>query len=161
MNTDKKNLLIIACMQCFIFMLITSCGTLGGFKDRRFPLSKKNLETAMDSLYVKHPEYKIPAKWEYFNDWSKRGYDFLESRIFYFKSSPEEMYYVTFIGDSATLANPSSVSIAIRAVFKEKTNIWLLNDDVDSKEKARIESRFDEAIISKLEEYTKTKASKE
>ena len=141
---------------------MVGCGTLGdGFGEWNFPIPKKKLEIAIDSLYKIYPEYSIPEKWEKQNDWSERGYDFLESDIFYFKSSPEEMYYVTFIGDSATLANPSNVSIGIRSVFKENTpKQWLLSDDVDSKEKIRIENRFASEIISKLEEYTKTKVSK-
>jgi hypothetical protein len=138
------------------------CGTLGdGFGEWNFSVSRKKLEIAIDSLYKIHPEYSIPQKWEKQNDWSERGYDFLESRIFYFKSSPEEMYYVTFIGDSATLANPSNVNIGIRSVFKENTHKqWLLSDDLNSPEKERIENRFDSEIIPKLEEYTKTKVSR-
>jgi hypothetical protein len=147
-------------MQCLIFTLITSCGTLGGFQDRNFPTSKNKLEFAMDSLYVEHPEYNIPTRWKTFDNWSDRGYGFLESRIFYFKSPPEEMYYVTLVGDSTVLADSTNVTIAIRSVFNGITNRWLLNDDVDVKEKARIESRFDKEIISKLERYTKTKASR-
>ena len=70
------------------------------------------------------------------------------------------MYYVTFIGDSTALASTTKIGIGIRALNKGSYK-WLLNDDLDSKEKERIEKRFDDEIISKLEEYTKTKALKE
>lgn len=112
------------------------------------------------STYAKHPEYQMPASWEKFNTWSARGYDFLQSRIFYFKSSPEELYYVTFIGDSTALADTTKIEIGVRAINKGD-NKWLLNADLDSKERERIEERFDSEIVSKLEEYTATKATKQ
>ncbi len=159
----QHKMLLIA----FIYSIITigsiSCGTLGGIGDTiNFPTSKKNLEIAMDSLFVKHPEYKIPEKWETYNDWHQRGYDFLESRIFYFKSSPEEMYYVSFIGDSVMLADTTKIGIAIRATYNgDARGRWVLGDSLGSSEKQRIISRFDNEIVSKLEQYTKTKSSKE
>ena len=144
--------------------LILGCGTLGAIGDGIcFPTSKDKLEIAMDSLFSEYPEYRIPAKFSKYDRWSKAGYDFLESRIFYFKSDPEEMYYITFVGDSVTLADTSKVTIAIRAVFNEKNikeKLWLTADDLNSKEKERIENRFDNEIVLKLQLYTKKKALK-
>ncbi|MGF7073846.1 hypothetical protein [Mucilaginibacter sp. 3215] len=143
-------------------VLLMTCGTIGGIgKEVDFPVSKQNLEKAIDSLYAKHPEYKIPGKWKAFDGWSKAGYDFLESKIFYFKSPPEEMYYVTFIGDSAMLANPRKVGIGLRAIYNgDAHGKWLLESELNSEEKERINTRFANEIITKLELYTKTKASK-
>src|SRR5258708_33537125 len=108
MNKGKNLLTAIICITVANFL--TSCGTLGGIGDTiNFPTSKKKLEIAMDSLYIIHPEYKIPREWETYNSWHQRGYDFLESRIFYFKSFPEEMYYMTFIGDSVMLADTTKI----------------------------------------------------
>src|SRR5882672_7782340 len=89
-----------------------SSGTLGGFEDNVFPVSKKRLDNAIDSLYKEFPQYKIPEKWMDLDNWSARGYDFLESNIFYFKDNPEEMYYVTYIGDQETLQDTTKVTIA-------------------------------------------------
>jgi hypothetical protein len=146
-----------------IWSLIVGCGTIGNIgDDLYFPVSKRNLELAMDSLYANYPIYKIPPKWVKYDDWSKNGYDFLESRIFYFKTPPEEMYYVTFITDSISMADSSQIGIGVRAVFngnlKEK-KWWLLGDDLSSNERERITKRFNSEIISKLEKYTKAKAS--
>jgi hypothetical protein len=162
MIEHKRNNFKIAILQIVIGVLIMGCGTLGKIGDERdFPVSKRKLEVAMDSLYSQHPEYKIPDKWKAFDGWAKSGYGFLESRIFYFKSSPEEMYYVTFIGDSVTLADPNKVGIGLRAIYNGDANgKWLLGNDLDSKEKDRISKRFDDEIIAKLEQYTDTKASK-
>jgi len=163
MINKKKGKLFLITIQCIIFSSFLGCGTLGGIGNViYFSTSKKKLEVAIDSLYSKHPEYRIPEKWKVFNSWSENGYGFLESRIFYFNSSPEEMYYVTFIGDSAMLADATKTGIGVRAVFNGDANgKWFLDQDLDSREKQRMEKRFDGEIISKLEEYTKTKISKE
>ena len=153
---NRYKILII---QCVIVCLIMSCGTLGGIGDDAicFPTSKQKLEIAIDSLYFKYPEYKIPAKRESYNDLSERGYDFLESRIFHFKSHPEEMYYVTFIGDSVMLSNPNKIELGIRAI-NYGDDRWFSGNELSDKEKQRVLSRFDKEIIYKLEKYTKTKS---
>lgn len=131
-----------------------SSGTLGGFNVHTFPTSKSKLNNAIDTLYSKHSEYKIPEKWWEKDDWNERGYGFLESKIFYFKEYPEEMYYVSFIGDSAMLEKSTQASIALRAVYHRERDRWLLSEDVDINERARIEARFDKEIIKRLENYT-------
>jgi hypothetical protein len=145
---------LTVCTGCFI-----GAGTLGGFDSRTFPTSKKNLVQAIDTLFAKHPEYIIPDKWKTFDDWKTRGYDFLVSRIFYFNSPPEEMYYVSFLGDAndSIQTDTNRTSISIRAINNGNSG-WKLEKNTSSSDKERIEKRFDEEIISKLEEYTKTKA---
>jgi len=139
-----------------------SCGTLGGIGPTLyFPTSKIKLEQAFSRLYVEHPEYNVPENWKKYDTWSERGYDFLEGRIFYFKTPPEEMYYVSFIGDSADLADPNQIGIAIRAIYTNEKSKWLLGDELSNREKDRITNRFNKNIISKLEGYTKSKASEE
>lgn len=139
-----------------------SAGTLGGFDLRTFSTSKRNLVEAMDTLYAKHPEYKIPEKWESYDDWHERGYDFLDSRIFYFSSNPEEIMYVSFYGDAndAVQLDTSETSLSIRAYRNEKFG-WTKEGDCSTKEKHRIQERFDEEIISKLQDYTNAKVTKE
>ena len=149
----------------FITLLLTGCigaGTLGGFDLRIFPVSKRKLVTAIDNLYARHSEYKIPDKWKGFDDWHGRGYDFLDSRIFYFNASPEEIYYVSFDGDANDSAQIDSTKtgLSIRAYRNDKFG-WTIEDDCSSKEKRRVQKRFDDEIISKLEEYTNSKSAKE
>jgi hypothetical protein len=120
-----------------------------------FPYRKKKLEIGIDSFYAKNPEYRMPEKWLRFDSWSANGYDFLESRIFYFKAPPEEMYYVTFIGDSIELADKTKIAIGISAVNKGNYK-WFLENDLDSREKERISKRFNDEIVSKLKQYTGT-----
>ncbi len=45
-----------------------------------------------------NPENRM-RKWKKYDFWDKygTGYGFLETRMFYFKNPPEEMYYVSFI----------------------------------------------------------------
>lgn len=150
-NKTKIFLLLIT------FLLVSCDGTLAGFNVISFPTSKKKIEIAIDSLYSKYPEYKIPAKWDEYNNWSKRGYDFLESRIFYFKEAPEEMYYVTFVGEEETLKDTTHIDIAISSVFTDRKMKWI-EKDFSKEEENRIQERFKTEIISKLEKHTNTKA---
>ncbi|MFC5682023.1 hypothetical protein ACYE2N_09500 [Flavobacterium sp. MAHUQ-51] len=145
-----------------IIFLLTSCigaGTLGGFDLRTFPVSKRKIVLAIDTLYKHYPEYKIPDKWKIYDDWHKRGYDFLDSRIFYFKKYPEEMYYVTFYGDAndSIQVDTTKTSLSIRTYHNEQFNRWIKEENCNSKEKKRIQKRFDEEIISKVELYLNSK----
>ena len=141
----------------FTTIAISSCnlgaGTLGGFDARKFETDKKTLAAGIDSLYKRHREYVIPDKWKDFDNWSERGYDFLDGRILYFPSAPEEMYYFTILAGDQT-------RIAIRAVHGGSGR-WLLEEDFSLTEKERIEKRFDVEIISKLEKFTKSKSVRE
>lgn len=139
---------------------IISAGTLGGFPTITFPISKRKITIAIDTLFVRHPEYKIPNKWKDLDNWSASGYGFLDSRIFYFKTSPEEMYYVSFYGDGneKTQTDTTSIAISIRAISKGNPK-WLLESDLTEIEKKRISDRFYKDVILKLEDYTKSKVT--
>jgi hypothetical protein len=136
--------------------ILIGAGTLGGFDKRIFPVPKESLVRAITLLYEEHPEYHIPPKWQQ-DDWKKRGYDFLDTRIFYFSAEPEEMYYVSFIGDSIVQADPNRISISIRSVYTASGG-WQLEENFGREERERIEKRFNREIITKLEEYTGTHA---
>lgn len=152
-NKTKGFLLLIA------FLLVSCDGNyLGGFNTLSFPISKKRLEVALDSLYYNNPEYKIPNKFQDFNNWSKMGYDFLDSRIFYFKEKPEEMYYISFIGDEETFKDSTHIDVAIRSVFIVSKKNWFEQKDFTKEEENRIQTRFKSEVISKLEKYTNSKA---
>jgi len=128
------------------------CGSLGGFDIRTFDTKKKNIECAIDSFYSKYPEYRMPDKWKTYDFWDSAGYGFLDTRMFYFNSSPEEMYYVSFL----KFPDSNSTSIAIRSVFDGKR--WVNEDNTSRHEKYRIENRFDSEIVSKLEKYSNSNA---
>lgn len=141
-------------------MLFYGAGTLGGFDIRFFPTSKKEVVKAIDDLYRNNPEYYIPEKWKYQDDWKARGYGFLDTRIYYFKNPPEEMYYVSFYGDSTIQANPHKIGMAVRAVYNDSHG-WDIEKEFKRKERERVEQRFQTEIIAKLEVYTETKAIRE
>lgn len=137
------------------FLTLSACisgGTLGGFELRFFPTSKKNLVRAMDTFFIKYPEYKLPQKWVSYDDWKARGYDFLDGRIFYFKTNPEEIYYVTMYGDGndSVQTDTTKTGISIRAYRNEKFG-WTKEDDCSRQEKQRIQKRFDTEIVSKID----------
>ncbi|HEY0297723.1 MAG TPA: hypothetical protein VGB84_00745 [Arachidicoccus sp.] len=135
-------------------------GTLGGFEIITFPTSKRVLVAAIDSLFAKNPEYGIPNKWKAEDDWNERGYSFLDSRIFYFKSEPEEVYYVSFYGDAnkSVQVDTTKTGISIRAIDNDANYRWTKEEDVGSTEENRINKRFQTEIITKLEQYANTKA---
>ncbi len=144
----------------FLILLFIGCGMLGGFDRRTFPSSKRDLAKSIDKLYRKYPEYVIPDKWKKYDDWKERGFGFLDTRIFYFKDAPEEMYYVSFYGDSVEQHSLYKISIAIRAVCSG-TAYWKLEKEYKRKERERIEQRFDKEIISKLEQDMEVQAYRE
>ena len=150
--------LLILTLLTLTFAGCIGAGTLGGFEDRVFPVPRARLARAIDSLYAEYPEYKLPEKWQPLDDWKERGYGFLDSRIFYFKNMPEEMYYISFIGmpEDSTINNIEA-TISVRAV-RDSASGWMLEAGTSRAEKRRIEKRFDDEIIAKLERYTGVKA---
>lgn len=142
-------------------LLISCDGTLGGFDSRYFVTPKKNIEKAIDTLFVKNTELEIPEKWKEYDTWEKRGFGSLDTRIFYFQSEPEEMYYVSFVSDGNEKQDEKGPTIlAIRSVFTKRHNQWFKEEDFDDNTKERIENRFDTEIISKLEKYSGSKATR-
>lgn len=147
-----------SCLLLFpvLFFLLSSCGTLGSIgPDIYFQTSKEKLEIGIDSFFLNYPNYKMPQEWSKYNDWSRRGYDFLESRIFYFKYPPEEMYFVSLINDSSS--GNAKIGLGIRAVNRGSGK-WLLDADLNKIEKERIYSRFRNEIVSKIEEISGLKS---
>lgn len=139
-------------MNKFILVLsvfIIGCGTLGSFKIINFYTTKTKLTVAVDSIFSLYPKYKVPEKWKKFDDWAERGYSFLDSRLFYFKEPPEEMYYVTINYDTTDYSKKEQISLAIRAVCEGNPR-WLLSKDINENELERIENRFNEEIINKI-----------
>jgi len=151
-----KNRAVVFLIFC-IGICITACGT----KTRQvvFPVSKSKLQAGIDSLYTRHPEYNMPPNWVVFNSWGKQGYDPKNANIFYFKNSPEEMYYVTFIADSTNLSDTTKSAIAIKAINTGDFN-WMLTVDMSPEEKEQVQNRFEAEIIPKLEDYTKCKVAR-
>ena len=141
--------------------LFNNCGTLGGFDSLNFATAKKNIEKAIDTLFLKNPELEIPEKWKEYDTWKKRGFGFLDTRIFYFQSEPEEMYYVSFVSDGNEKQDKNGPTIlAVRSVFTKRHNNWLKEEDFGDDEKKRIEKRFEAEIISKLERHSGIKATR-
>jgi hypothetical protein len=155
MMANKFKIIVLALIN---FTIVSCDGTLGGFNTVSFPVSKKKIEIAFDSLYTNYPEYRIPDKYQEFNSWSKNGYDFLDSRLLYFNQSPEEMYYISFVGDEETFKDTTHIDIAIRSVFIGSKRKWLKQEEFTKEEESRIQTRFKAEIISKLEKYTNSKA---
>lgn len=140
-------------------------GSLGAVGSWMFPTSKKELVLAIDSLFAMQPRYILPKELDTrYNNWKEGGYDFLDSRLFYFDKKPREIYYVSFYGDASDSiqANPNLTGISVRSVISVSgIKGWQNDSDMSNTEMHRVLDRFDKEIVSKLETYTNTKAIKE
>ena len=140
----------------FIYFLASfSPGTLGGFEPFKLEAKKEKVEYLMDSIFFNQIDstYQVPKKWKHIDDWEKRGYGFLDTKILYFNTSPEEMYYVSFLGDSLKWAKDNYTEVAIRAVGTSKG--WKTEQAFEKKEKNRIQLRFQNKIVEPIEEAIK------
>lgn len=154
----KTNFLIL-----IILIFCNSCnsvtGTLGSFQKWIIPVSIGNVDEELIKLYANNPEYVIPEKWKYMDSWKDRGFEFLDGTIFYFKANPEEIYYVTY--SDAEEEMPNTV-ISVRAVFNKDVENWqtIENYRKNEHEKKRINERFYQEIIAKLEKQMNVKSKK-
>ena len=152
-----KIIMLLGCV-CSVLAACDNIGTVGD--PVRFHTKKPALAAAIDSLYAKYPEYRVPAKWQQFNNFAYKNPAFIETRVFYFKSPPEEMYYVSLIDDSLLSADTAHSGLAIRAINRG-SGVWLQGPDVSFRDEKRINKRFKNAILSKLEAFTHAKAREE
>jgi hypothetical protein len=155
MKRNQTQSIIIMCCICAVLFGCNVSGQIGSTFN--FPTSKQNMELAIDSLYAKYPEYKVPAKWQAFNNFSPGASAYIEGKVFYFKSNPEEMYYVSLISGSGH--HSGRVGLAIRAINKGSAD-WLQEQAMGYDDEDRIQARFKTEIISKLETFTGVKAKK-
>lgn len=150
----KRILIIIGLVLGGLFLLYKfgetfSPGTLGSFDTRRFKLKKSDFVSVFDSI----PERQIPDKWIENAMSIRHTYEFMrENTCVYLKGYPEEMYFVSYNGNSKFSV------ISIRSVYMQ--NRWFTQKDLDDSERERIENRFDAEIINKIENATGTKAER-
>lgn len=146
----------VVILLCCICCLIAACDTMGQIGDTaNFKTSHQVLEAAIDTLYAKSPQYKVPQKWVQYDSLAMKPLPYMFKKIFYFKDKPEEMYYISLIDDSIMTGDTSQTGLAIRAV--NRGGDWMLVDKFDYKQQKKIQKRFNKEIISKLKAYTKAK----
>lgn len=145
-------------ISLFIVFFWMSCnnkiaGTLGGGYAYEFNCSEIDLNKCLESFKERHLNLAIPEKWKDYEDWEKRGYNFLKGKVFYFEGNAdlkEEMYYVTVLRFSEEKTKVARVSI--RSVFRKTTKFgqWLLFEDLKKSEKKIIEKRFQELVLNEM-----------
>ncbi|MES2827309.1 MAG: hypothetical protein V4687_04120 [Bacteroidota bacterium] len=149
----RKNVLII--YVGLLSIIHTACnyagGTLGASDGVEFPHSSDKINEGLDSLFSKYSEYQVPEKWHDLDNWSKRGMDYLNGRVLYFRESPEEMYFLTASSD--TINGVGKTAIFIRAVSNGDT--WINFADLSDTERRRMEDRFDKEVIPKIRNFLK------
>ncbi|TDE14819.1 hypothetical protein [Dyadobacter psychrotolerans] len=155
---------------CILMILMVGCntkscnmdnlaGTLGTFQPWGFAASEDQMNKAIANLYAQNPKYVIPEKWKYLDNWEESGYGFLQGKIFYFGQIPEEMYYVSYSSDH--IDDMKVMAISVRAVTDGNDSMrWFKNDEIQESEQKRINNRFYEEIIKKLEKLLGVPAQK-
>lgn len=145
-----KNLTILFAVMITLTQCNIGAGTLGSFDDRRFAVTKSDFLTAFDSL----TEKQIPDKWRETAVSIEQTYAFLADDVtcLYLNDTPEEMYFVSYKGNS------KFTIISVRSVFRHGR--WSVQGNLDDEEIDRIETRFDNEIIKKIENKTRTKAER-
>lgn len=138
---------------------VPSAGTLGGWGIFVFPVKEQNMDAYLKLFYQEHPQFQIPDDKKYIEDyWKKGGYGFLKGMFFYFSTKPARTYYVTYIDAGFGVENPEYARIALRAVYKEEDDRWYIKDKLSKEEQDNIKTVFENEIVLKLEEVTKTKS---
>jgi hypothetical protein len=145
-----KNLTFLFAVMIILTRCNIGAGTLGSFDDRRFAVNKSDFLTAFDSL----TEKQVPDKWKETAASIEHTYEFLADDVtcLYLDDNPEEMYFVSYQGNSKFTV------ISVRSVFRNGR--WFAKGDLDDEEIDRIETRFDNEIIKKIENRTRTKAER-
>jgi hypothetical protein len=151
---------VIHTLFIFFCFSLYSCNKLGagsfsGWNTIVFPISTKQLDMAIDSLFKSYPTYNIPGKWvSYSQSWRKQGYIRMKVYNFYFKEAPDEMYYVSLVAPGLT-DHPQYARIAVRGIQTEDGS-WKENKEINLEERKKVEKRFAVEILSKLEHFTRT-----
>ncbi len=145
-----KNLIILFAVMITLTRCNIGAGTLGSFDDRRFAIKKSTFLKAFDSL----AEKQIPDKWIENAASIEHTYEFLAEDVtcLYLNDNPEEMYFISYQGNSKFTV------ISIRSVFRNGR--WSVKGDLDDEEIDRIETRFEDEIIKKIENRTSTKSER-
>jgi len=133
-----------------IFLLVLfsfSCGTIGHVQFYNFSVSKYEAEKEIIKVINKDSSYSAPGKWKDTIGLSGP----IELIYVYFSSSPEEMYQVGFTGDSFKWKTSSVCRLSLDGVFDGDR--WRFESDLSSKEQKRIQKRFEDRILSKMNLY--------
>ncbi len=133
--------------KILIFILFAlysiSCGTLAGhIVFYNFNASKYDVDAAFKEAINSSP-YKLPQRLEYIHQ-----ADYFERIYINYTSNPEEMYQIGFTGDSTDWNKSSTCKLGLIGQFNGKT--WLFERDLSRKEMERIENRFEQTILSRV-----------
>lgn len=148
-----KNIILLLSVLFVFSCKDKIAGTLGSGYKYSFKCNERDLNLCLDNYLKINNEFKVPEKWEKYNNWTEKGYDFLNGKIFYFEQdfeSGEEMYFVSVL-DSYPKKNSQS-NVAVRAVFRFINNSprWLYLDDLSMQESEKIERRFQKLVLDHM-----------
>jgi hypothetical protein len=140
-------------LKALITLMLIGCNGRAEFKARRFSVGKEKILSAIDSVYGLYPQYKMPDKWIVYDGYSERGHKYENEWKFYFSPPPEEMISVSIV------SRGEESKLIISSVHDETG--WHHENDMARSDIMRVQKRFDERIIPKLEKFAKTACIKD
>lgn len=138
----------------FVVLYAISPNSLGAYDERQFPTQQSVIENAIDSFYIKHPEHIVPEKWLKYDNWYPT-WPGGHSYIFYFDSEPEELLYVNFIKRS----DSNTCLLGVRSVNSGQEEWEHAHNTFPSFIQSRVSKRFNDEIISKIENIVGIKST--
>jgi hypothetical protein len=143
----KKSIIYI-----LLLFSISGCGigagTLGTFQVWKLDTNIDKVLSAFEAIN----ESNLPDKWKKTSSNIQQNYEFMSTICIYFRESPEEMYFLSYNGNSKV------TKISVRSVYDGK--IWRTQNKCTDEENSRINNRFQQIIIKKLKNITNSSAEK-
>jgi hypothetical protein len=140
----KPGYFSILIMVAVFISSLYSCGTTGHIKFYYFDASKKEVEKRLKEIINQDSLHIVPSKWK-----EHTMGDYFERYYVYFSNSPEEMYQIGFTGDSSDWKNANYSKLGLICVYAGEQ--FEYENDLSYREIKRIEKRFEEEILSRLD----------
>ena len=148
-------------LYILLILFLSSCNFSPGIHGldilevERLDLNRTEFEIQYKLFENGYPSYQAPSKWSDSINYWNQVFGFVDCKYIYFNQNPEELYFVTLIGDSkdTTSLNQTlfyqQTLLGVRASF-DSINGWRTENDFTENETNRITRRFKTKIIPKI-----------
>ena len=133
----------ISVLLSIVMLFFSSCGTTGHIAFYKFEVNKYEVEKEILNIVNRDSIFIVPNKWIEHT----KG-DYFERIYIYFKRNPEELYQIGFTGDANEWKQSSSSKLGLISIYNG--TLFQYETDLSNKEQARIQSRFEHEILSKI-----------
>ena len=133
--------ILIGFLPIFVFQ-ISSCTNEGypNIQFYHFSVSKQVAEKDLLKSIAANTN-TIPSKWKEYCV----PFDFMDDKLVYFKSGPEEVLRIGFTGDSTQWNSSNKCRLSLYGLFQGDK--WQFSYDMSNEEKERIKKRLETEIL--------------